>query len=585
MMPPMQAWYRIPFLHRQLCCCALLVFAVASQPRAELRVDGISDELARNVYSYVSLASEPCDAEPWLIRRRFRAIASEVRSALEPFGYYDAVVETRLEQDESCWLATIDIDPGKPVLLRNVDVSLSAAADDNANFIDILDSTALVAGSQLRHSAYEALKEALQIRAAERGYIDASFLQNKIEVWPAERAADVTLNFESGPRYNFGEITLEQDFLDDSLISAYFDFETGMPYDNRLLTKAYSDLSVSGYFGRIELLPDYELADDGQIPVRVLLEPADRIEYTVGVGFSTDTGPRARAGYYNRRVNKHGNRFKTDISLSPVIQGIAAEYRKPLTDPRSEWLSYSSALTNEDTDTFNNDTARVGVRRTKKVRNNWIRTLSLDLSYDQFDVGLESSSSRLVLPGIAYDHKRADRDVFPTRGRRLTFELRGTGQFLGSDTTFLQATTSLRLVRSISDESRLLARATLGFTAKSEFFELPPSVRFFAGGDESVRGFAYNTLGPEDELGNVVGGSHLLVASVEYEHRLRGNFYGAVFLDAGNAFDGFEVDPAIGAGLGLKWQSPVGPLRFYLAHPVNKSDRSVRLHIRLGADL
>ena len=504
---------------------------------------------------------------------------------MEPYGYYDAIVETTLEQDESCWLASIDIDPGQPVLLRNVDVSLSTSANDDSNFIDIVSSTPLVSGAQLRHSDYETLKEALQIRAAERGYIDASFLQNEIEVWPADRAADVTLNFESGPRYKFGEITQEQEFLDASLVSAYFDFETGMPYDNRLLTKAYSDLSVSGYFGRIEVLPDYELADDGQIPVRVLLEPADRIEYTLGVGFSTDTGPRARAGYYNRRVNKHGDRFKTDISLSPVIQGIAAEYRKPLTDPRSEWLSYSSALTNEDTDTFNNDTARVGVRRTKKVRSNWIRTLSLDLSYDQFDVGLESSSARLVLPGIAYDHKRADRDVFPTRGRRLTFELRGTGQFLGSDTSFLQATTTLRLVRSITDESRLLARATLGFTAKSEFLDLPPSVRFFAGGDESVRGFGYNTLGPKDELGNVIGGSHLLVASVEYEHRMRGNFYGAVFLDAGNAFDGFDVDPAIGAGLGLKWQSPVGPLRFYLAHPVNKSDRSVRLHIRLGADL
>ncbi len=581
----MHAWSRIPSLLRQLCCLAIFSLAIASQPRAELRIDGVSDELARNVFSYVALASEPCDAEPWLIRRRFREVAAEVRSALEPFGYYDAVVEATLEQDERCWLAAINIDPGQPVILRNVDVSLSTAPDENSNFIDIVSSTTLVAGAQLRHSDYETLKESLQIRAAERGYIDANFLQHKIEVWPAERAADITLNFESGPRYNFGEITQEQDFLDASLIDAYLDFKTGMPYDNRLLTKAYSDLSVSGYFGRIELLPDYELAQDGQIPVRVLLEPADRIEYTVGLGFSTDTGPRARAGYYNRRVNKHGNRFKTDISLSPVIQGIAAEYRKPLTDPRSEWLSYSSALTSEDTDTFNNDTARVGVRRTKKVRKNWVRTLSLDLSYDQFDVGLESSSSRLVLPGIAYDHKRADRDVFPTRGRRLTFELRGTGQFLGSDTSFLQATTSLRLVRSLSDESRLLARATLGFTAKSELFELPPSVRFFAGGDESVRGFGYNTLGPEDELGNVVGGSHLLVASVEYERHMRGNFYGAVFVDAGNAFDGFDVDPAIGAGLGLKWQSPVGPLRFYLAHPLNKSDRSVRLHIRLGADL
>jgi translocation and assembly module TamA len=561
------------------------LLVIGSQPRAELRVDGVSDELARNVVSYVSLASETCDAEPWLIRRRYRAIASEVRSALEPFGYYDAVVETTLEQDERCWLATINIDAGQPVLLRNVDVSLSTAPGDEQNFVDIVSSTALVPGAQLRHSDYESLKESLQIRAAERGYVDANFLQHKIEVWPAERVADVTLNFESGPRYSFGEITQEQDFLDASVIDAYLDFKTGMPYDNRLVTKAYSDLSVSGYFGRIEVLPDYELAKDGQIPVRVLLEPADRIEYTVGLGFSTDTGPRARAGYYNRRVNKHGNRFKTDISLSPVIQGIAAEYRKPLTDPRSEWLSYSSALTSEETDTFNNDTARVGVRRTKKVRTNWIRTLSLDLSYDEFDVGLESSSSRLVLPGIAYDHKRADRDVFPTRGRRLTFELRGTGQFLGSDTSFLQATTSLRLVRSISDESRLLARATLGFTAKSELFELPPSVRFFAGGDESVRGFGYNTLGPEDELGNVVGGSHLLVASVEYERHMRGNFYGAVFVDAGNAFDGFDVDPAIGAGVGLKWQSPVGPLRFYLAHPLNKADRTVRLHIRLGADL
>ncbi|MDH3305662.1 MAG: autotransporter assembly complex protein TamA [Gammaproteobacteria bacterium] len=581
----MQSWSRIASLHRQLCCLAFFLLVIESQPRAELRVDGVSDELARNVVSYVSLASEPCDAEPWLIRRRYRAIASEARSALEPFGYYDAVVETTLEQDERCWLATINIDPGQPVLLRNVDVSLSTAPGDEQNFVDIVSSTALVRGAQLRQSDYESLKESLQIRAAERGYIDANFLQHKIEVWPAERVADVTLNFESGPRYSFGEITQEQDFLDASVIDAYLDFRTGMPYDNRLVTKAYSDLSVSGYFGRIEVLPDYELAKDGQIPVRVLLEPADRIEYTVGLGFSTDTGPRARAGYYNRRVNKHGNRFKTDISLSPVIQGIAAEYRKPLTDPRSEWLSYSSALTSEETDTFNNDTARVGVRRTKKVRTNWIRTLSLDLSYDEFDVGLESSSSRLVLPGIAYDHKRADRDVFPTRGRRLTFELRGTGQFLGSETSFLQATTSLRLVHSISDESRLLARAALGFTAKSELFELPPSVRFFAGGDESVRGFGYNTLGPEDELGNVVGGSHLLVASVEYERHMRGNFYGAVFVDAGNAFDGFDVDPAVGAGVGLKWQSPVGPLRFYLAHPLNKSDRTVRLHIRLGADL
>ena len=563
----------------------LSLMFLASLSSAELQIEGVSDEIARNVESYVSLAGEPCDAEAWLVKRRFRAVESETRTALEPFGYYDPIVTSMLEQDDKCWRATLKIDAGSPVLLRLVDISLTAPASEETHFADIVSATTLTTGTQLRHSDYDTLKESLQIRAAERGFIDATFLQNKIEVWPAERIADLALEFESGERYNFGEIILEQDFLESSLIEAFLEFDTGMPYDNRLLTRAYNDLSLSGYFGRIELLPVIEQASDHEIPVRVVLEPADRIEYTVGAGISTDTGPRGRAGYNNRRVNDRGHRFKADIGLSPVVQGFTAEYRKPLSDPRSEWLSYTTALSKEDTDTFNSDTARVGVRRSKRIRTNWMRTLALDLSYDRFDVGIESSEARLVLPAIAFDHKRADRDVFPTRGRRLTFELRGTGEFLGSDTSFLQATVGARLIRPVAGKGRLLARATLGLTAQSEFVELPPSVRFFAGGDESVRGFGYNTLGPKDALGNVIGGSNLFVASIEYEHQLRGNFMGAVFVDAGNAFDGFDVDPAVGAGLGLKWRSPVGPLRLYLAHPLNKSDRSVRVHIRLGADL
>jgi translocation and assembly module TamA len=479
----------------------------------------------------------------------------------------------------------LNIDPGAPVLLRNVDISLTTPPEEPADFADITSTTTLVPGAQLRHSDYETLKESLQVRAAERGYVEAAFSKSSIEVWPEEHAADISLQYDSGPRYSFGPIRQEQELLEPGLIDAFLEFETGMPYDSRLLNKAYNDLSLSGYFGRIELLPEYERAEDKQIPVRVMLEPADRIEYTVGVGFSTDTGPRVRAGYHNRRVNQRGHRFKSDVGVSSVIQGITAEYRKPLADPRSEWLSYTAALSNEDTDTFDSDTARVGVRRSKRLGRNWMRTLSLDLSYDRFDVSDESSRTRLVLPAIAFDHKRADRDILPTRGRRLGIELRGTSESLGSDTSFVQAIIGGRIVRSVWPGGRLLARATIGFTSKSEFDELPPSVRFFAGGDESVRGFGYETLGPKDELGNVIGGSNLLVASVEYEHRLRGNFYGAVFVDAGNAFDDVDVDAAVGAGLGLKWVSPVGPLRVYLAHPLNKSDRSVRLHIRLGADL
>ena len=568
---------RIPLL--------FLALLFASLGHAELIVEGVDAELQRNVRSYVALAGEPCDAETWHVRRRFRAIVAEVKTALQPYGYYDPIIETALEQTADCWKATVRIDAGKPITLRNVTIAVEAAPDDRNNFADLIAAPVLSAGSRLRHSDYELLKESLQIRAAERGYVEAAFLENAIDVWPEEHAADLALNFASGPRYEFGEIVLEQSILDETLVRAFLDFEPGMPYDNRLLTKAYNDLSRSGYFSRIELMPEFERASNQQLPVSIVLEPADRIEYTVGLGLSTDTGPRARAGFQNRRVNDRGHRLQTDLSVSTVLQGLSAEYRKPLTDPRTEWLSYTSGLSSENTDSSKSDTARIGVRRSKQMRPEWMRTLSLDLSYDRYDIGGVESSSRLVLPGIVYDHKRADLDLFPTRGRRLTLELRGAAKPLGSDTSFMQTIVGARLVRSLSEDSRLLARATLGVTAQSAFSELPPSVRFFAGGDESVRGFGYETLGPTNELGNVIGGSNLLVASIEYEHRLRNDIYGAIFIDAGNAFDNLDVDAAVGAGLGVIWRSPVGPLRFYLAHPLNKSDRSMRLHIRLGADL
>ncbi|MDH3431126.1 MAG: autotransporter assembly complex protein TamA [Gammaproteobacteria bacterium] len=564
-----------------LLACLLLPSAAV----ADLQIRGVDDELSRNIRNYVTLATEPCNAEQWRVRRRFRTIEAEARSALEPFGYYSPVIQSSLERDDDCWRATLYIDAGRPVNLRNVDIAVSGPAIDDPAFAEFISPRPLTAGAQLRHSDYERLKKSLQVRAAERGYLEAEFTENSIDVWPDEFAADVSLNFASGPRYDFGEIRQDQAFLDPALVIAHLEFDSGTAYDSQLLARAYSDLSASGYFRRIELLPETEQAQNNQVPIRLQLEPADRIEYTVGAGFSTDTGPRLRAGYHNRRVNTKGHRFNINTSIASVIQGITAEYRKPLADPRSEWMSYTAALTFEDTDTFESDAARFGIRRSKKLRPEWIRTLSVDVNYDRFDIGGETGTSTMVLPAIAFDHRRSDRQVFPTRGRRFGFEVRGSGRSIGSDTTFIQASVWARWVRSITDDSRLLARASFGVTSKSEFDDLPPSVRFFAGGDESVRGFGYNTLGPEDDEGNVIGGSNLLIASIEYEHRLRGNWYGAAFVDAGNAFDGSEVDAAVGAGLGVKWLSPVGPLRFYLAHPLNKVDRSVRLHVRLGADL
>ncbi|MEM9689735.1 MAG: autotransporter assembly complex family protein [Pseudomonadota bacterium] len=550
---------------------------------AQLEIRGIDGELERNVRAFASIAAEACDASPWLLRRRFRELGKETRKALEPFGYYAPTVSTELSFGETCWQATLTVEPGEPVRYRGIHFNvLGEAADD-----PVFDAGAVLptTGDILRHADYEALKRFLQVRAADRGYLDAQFVENRLDVWPEEGAVDVTLNFDSGSRYRIRDVIYEQSFLDPQIVDAYIDLEAGSTYDSEDLARAYNDLSDSAYFGRVDVVADVDAADNGTVPIRISLEPGTRIEYTVGAGASTDTGPRFRTGFRNNRINRRGHRLLADFGGSEVIQGISTEYRIPLADPRKEWFSFTGLYVNEDNDTFESTIQRLGLRWTKAMRSRWLRTLSLDFDRESFTVAETTDTTRFVVPGIAFDQKISDRDLFPGKGRRLNVELRGTDESIGSTTAYLQARARGTLIRSLGDSNRFLLRVDAGWTEASDFSQLPPSVRFFAGGDDSVRGFDYESLGPVDDDGNVVGGEYLLVGSFEYERHLRGNFYGAVFVDTGNAFNGDEPDLQTGAGLGLKWRSPLGPIRFYIGYPVSDDDGSVRFHLRLGADL
>ncbi|RZV35941.1 MAG: outer membrane protein assembly factor [Chromatiales bacterium] len=569
-------------LSSRLLLVALLLPPLVS---AELAVTGVDGELERNVRAFAAIASEPCDADDRLIRRRYRTLEKEARTALEPFGYYRPAVETSLSRDDDCWRATVTVDPGEPVRLRNVDIRIDGPASTDPVFQELLSATALTPGAVLLHADYDRLKRALQVRAADRGYFKAAYSEHRLDIWPDQGMADVTLHFASGPRYRIGEIQQDQHFIDPAIVLGYLDLEVGAAYDASDIARAYRDLSDSAYFGQIEILPDVENAVGEQVPLRIVLQPANRIEYTVGVGASTDTGPRFRAGFRNNRINTRGHRFFTDLGASEVIQGLTTEYRIPLHDPRREWFSTTAAYSNEETDTFDNEAQRIGVRWTKAMGEKWLRTLSLDASRESFTVGDDRDTTLSIVPAINFDQKRSDRDIFPSHGRRLGIELRGTDESIGSSMSFVQAKVWVRFIRSFGQGNRLLARLNAGVTRSSDFAELPPSIRFFAGGDESIRGFDYDSLGPTDANGDVVGGDNLLVASLEYERHLKGNFYGAVFVDAGNAFNNTDLDAEVGAGIGIKWRSPLGPIRLYLGYPVSDSDKNPRVHLRLGADL
>ena len=429
---------------------------------------------------------------------------------------------------------------------------------------------------------YNDFKRGLRVLAAERGYLEADFVEARLDVWLESDAADMTIVFDSGPRYAFGQTEFEQDVVKPELVQRFMNYETGEPFDRTRLALLQQRFLKSGYFDRITILPQFEQTEGLQIPSRITMTESERIGYFAA---STDRGPRVRGGYNNRRVNGDGHKITVDGTLSTEHAEFGAIYRIPLADPLREWQTYSVRAIDDKTDTAEETSYQLIARRTRALRSGWLVTYGVEFRYSDFQVADVIDQSRLLIPAIGVSQRVEDDETNTRNGYALDFRLSGTSEAIGSSTGFAQLTGSWRWVHALSDRSLVRARTQFGTTWKREFDELPPDIRFFAGGDASVRGYDFETLGPENDNGEVIGGSHLAVASLELERQLYGNWGVAAFVDTGNAFDGTDIDPKTGVGLGVVWRSPVGPLRVYLAHPLDDPDTTVRLHVTFGSGL
>jgi translocation and assembly module TamA len=550
---------------------------------ADVNVAGVDGSIAANVLAYLDLDDEPCDAPRWRVEQQYRAAPARIRDALQAFGYYEPSVAPALDQDEACWHARFEIELGEAVRLRAVDVRLTGEAESDPPFATALAEAGLATGAVLNHGAYEQLKRRWSDLARERGFAEAELVINRIDVYPDEHAADVTLLFDSGPRYRFGRTELTQEVLTEQLAASYLTFREGEPYDTQQLTDAYAALANSGYFRTIDMRPLPHDTATRTIPIAVTLTSAARTQTSYGVGFSTDTGPRFRFGRNNTRFNERGHQFGVNAQLSPVVSEVTANYRMPIRS-RSEWLNFDAGIEREDTETAESERLEIGARRVHERRGDWTRTELLSLRVEDFVVADQASRARLLMPGVDWTRIRADNEIRPTMGSRLSLELRGANDALVSDTSFVQAVAQGKWIWSLPRGRRILVRGQVGATAKRNFAELPASVRFFAGGDNSVRGYDFEALGPLDADGKVIGGSSLAVGSFELEQPLRERWSLAFFVDSGNAFEGSRIDAQTGAGIGGRWQSPLGPIRIDLAKALD-GERDWRVHVSLGPDL
>ncbi|MCB1831103.1 MAG: outer membrane protein assembly factor, partial [Gammaproteobacteria bacterium] len=217
----------------------------------------------------------------------------------------------------------------------------------------------------------------------------------------AEAAADINIEGESGPRYRFGELRLSEQPLNEEFIRRLAKIREGDPYDARELTALNRNLSDAGYFQQVEVNPRRDEAENGEVPVDLLLEAAKRHAWRAGVGFATDTGPRMSLGYENRYVNRRGHRFESELRLSQIEPGLTADYIIPGEDPHRENYSLGARLLHEESDSVYSDSATLVAKQTLKSKN-WTQTRFIELLYEQSEVGSDKVDATLLMPGISF---------------------------------------------------------------------------------------------------------------------------------------------------------------------------------------
>jgi translocation and assembly module TamA len=321
--------------------------------------------------------------------------------------------------------------------------------------------------------------------------------------------------------------------------------------------------------------------------VQVQLTQRDRRSVAAGVGFSTDVGPRFRGNWREHWINEYGFRRGVETELSGPRQNLSGWYELPLDPPMTDSIRLSAGYQREDIEDVESETLTLGQQWKHQLESEWTQVLSLRWEGERFRIGDDrTETSSLLLPGVGYSKLHSDSPLDPSRGYRLQLDVTGSHRAALSNVDILHVMVLGRSVITVADRHRLLTRARFGGVATNRFRDVPPSLRFFAGGDQSVRGYGYETLSPEDEDGTAVGGRYLMVGSVEYQYEFRRNWRAAVFFDHGNAIDDLFDPLASGTGVGIRWVSPVGPLRLDFAQGLDPEfGGDWRVHFSMGPEL
>jgi translocation and assembly module TamA len=579
---------------RLLAAAALCIAASAAQAAVvrEVEIRGLDEAMTRNVHLSLSVVQAVGrDVSGRRMAYLVREAEDETREALEPFGYYSP--EIRVERNRDTGVVVITVAPGEPVRVRERHVAVQGEAESDGQIRDTLAVFEPDQGDIFDSTLYDASKALVGRSLGERGYFDAELQQHRVEVTRAEHAADIDLAWASGARYAMGDATFSQApeaIIRPQLLQKLVPWEPGEPYHQSHIDRLRRSLTGLDYFSRIAIVPHPDqAAPGGPVPVDVTLAPAKRSVYTAGVSYGTDSGAGVRLGVERRYLNSRGHKALAQLDYAQKRKTLTLQYRIPAFAWLDGWYTASLQFADEQTDYMDNRRLEFVASRSGEINEHLTATASAHVLRERWAYTGDIENPGYRYGSFTFGQLRAeyidvDDRVQPRAGLGGSIDLRAAPNGSKSDAGFVQARARASWFKAIGVLDRLVVRGELGHTWTDAITELPPSLRFYAGGIRSIRGYDYREVGPR--IGNFgIGAKNVVTASGEYEHYFNDTWGGAVFVDSGSAFNGRTPDWHTGVGIGLRWRSPVGPLRVDIARGLNDPRSPFTVYLNIGPEL
>ncbi|EME0156399.1 outer membrane protein assembly factor [Vibrio vulnificus] len=541
---------------------------------AEFALQGLSKPLEKNLEYYLSPLAE-VSAENLSISQ----LSKLVRSALNPYGYYHSELTVQRGEND---LIMLDVDAGEVMLVAKSNIVVSGEASNDEDFIELINQAQLKQGQPLLHSEYDTLKRNLISLAQQKGYLDGRFIESSLEVIPSLNQAHVNLYFSSGPRYQFGELSVLTSGIETARIEAMRTFERGDDFDTLKLSQYQADLSSTDWFRSVIVKADFEEISDGQkVPIEVLAEPNSRNIVQVGGGYSTDLGLRASLNWTKPWYNARGHSFEAQAYASKPEQSLLLGYKIPTQNVLTDYYGIqfeSKHVDYRDTSSFSND---LSLEKHWQLDSDWQSTMHVRYLQESYRQASENNESQLLLPGVTFSLLDRKNDQLEVKHRHV-YSLEYSDPNFFSDSRLLRIEGNSVLSWDISEKHKFHFRSNVGINVADTLSDIPSSLRFFAGGDGNLRGYGYESISPRDENGDLTGARYMFTAGLEYQYQVYRQLWLGAFYDVGDAFND-SVDWKSGTGLSLIWNSKYVPVKVDFAYGFDAPQGDqFRVHFSLG---